>query len=231
MLRTLVCVSKINCRYAFLCSQGPVEDRCDSSRPSEENPQQHSVHAPAGVSVPDGHCAGMTTGGAWRRAGQLAEELPAGEPNPIGARQNRDYHPDLRTCFRRRTIIPYPTDKYPIRTVPDPLELPGRLLTCRLFVSLSYIYRENWRSRLFLSSFRHRNSALVIFTMLFQFWDISHHFLQGCIVLLFFHYKPSFATASHLHYLSILVWLTLPKDMLYACVPSPGRTSVNDVYL
>lgn len=104
-------VSSINCSYAFLCSQGPVEDRCDSSRPSEENPQQHSVHAPADVPVPDGHSAGMTTGGAGRRAGQLAEELPAGEPNPIGARQNRDYHPDLRMCFRRGTIIPYPTDQ------------------------------------------------------------------------------------------------------------------------
>lgn len=150
-LRTLVCVSDINCRYAFLCSQGPVEDRCDSSRPSEENPQQHSVHAPADVPVPDGHCAGMTTGGAGRRAGQLAEELPAGEPNPIGARQNRDYHPDLRTCFRRGTIIPYPTDK--IRTGPDPLELPGRLLTCQLFVSLGDIYRENWRSGLFFVLF------------------------------------------------------------------------------
>ncbi|KAA0718679.1 Ephrin type-B receptor 1-B [Triplophysa tibetana] len=75
---------------------GPVEDRCDSGRPSEEDPQQHSVHTSADGTVPDGHCAGMTTGGADRRAGQPAGDLPAGEPNPIGARQNRDDHPDLR---------------------------------------------------------------------------------------------------------------------------------------
>lgn len=80
----------------------------------------------------------MTTGGAGRRAGQLAEELPAGEPNPIGARQNRDYHPDLRTCFRRGTIIPHPTDQ--IGTAPAGLV--GHLLTRRLFVSPGYIYRE-----------------------------------------------------------------------------------------
>lgn len=160
-------MSDINCKYAFfLCSQGPVEDRCDSSRPSEENPQQHSVHAPADVSVPDGHCAGMTTGGAGRRAGQLAEELPAGEPNPIGARQNRDYHPDLRTCFRRGTIIPYPTDQ--IRTGPDPPGPTGHLLTRRLFVSLGYIYRENRRCGLFLSSCHRCNSTLVISTTLIK---------------------------------------------------------------
>lgn len=145
-------VSSINCSYMFfLCSQGPVEDRCDSSRPSEENPQQHSIHAPADVSVPDRHSAGMTTGGAGRRAGQPAEELPAGEPNPIGARQNRDYHPDLRTCFRRGTIIPYPTDQ--IGT--GPLGLTGRLITRQLFVSSGYIYRENRRSGLFLYSSHH----------------------------------------------------------------------------
>lgn len=146
------CVSSINFSYVFfLCSQGPVEDRCDSSRPSEENPQQHSVHAPADVPVPDGHSAGMTTGGAGRRAGQLAEELPAGEPNPIGARQNRDYHPDLRTCFGRGTIIPYPTDQ--IGTGPP--RLAGHLLTCRLFVSLGYIYREKLKKRTLLSSSCH----------------------------------------------------------------------------
>ncbi len=134
------CESSINYSYVFfLCSQGPVEDRCDSSWPSEENPQQHPVHAPADVSVPDRHSAGMTTGGAGRWAGQLADELPAGEPNPIGARQNRDYHPDLRPCIRRGTVIPYPTDQ--IRTGPPGLT--GCLLTRQPFVSSGYTYREN----------------------------------------------------------------------------------------
>ncbi len=146
------CESSINYSYVFfLCSQGPVEDRCDSSWPSEENPQQHPVHAPADVSVPDRHSAGMTTGGAGRWAGQLADELPAGEPNPIGARQNRDYHPDLRPCIRRGTVIPYPTDQ--IRTGPPGLT--GCLLTRQPFVSSGYTYRENRRSRLFLSSSHH----------------------------------------------------------------------------
>lgn len=62
------------------------------------------------------------------------------------------------------TIIPYPTDQN--RTGPDPLGLTGHLLTRQLFVSLGYIYRENRRCGLFLSS--SRNSTLAIFTTLIK---------------------------------------------------------------
>lgn len=79
--------------YLLSFWQRLVEDRCDSGRPPEEDPEQRADHADEPVSV--SNSTGMTTAGASRRARHPAQLAGAGEHWHIGARQGWDDHSDL----------------------------------------------------------------------------------------------------------------------------------------
>lgn len=91
-------VSKYLITFQLSLPQRLAENRSDSRRPPEEDPQQHPVHE--GADEPVAYDHGMTAGGAVPRSGQHSQDHqqqrePPNYPRSDGTRQSRDYRLNL----------------------------------------------------------------------------------------------------------------------------------------